>query len=126
MSQLDRREGASGSWLRDAKDREVKFDEKAARYDEMLESEFGTQNEMLECEVRSELKTKQKVKCKVRCWAWWATWPEELKELDRKKLSSMMNEGLGIEDGGEGERQDGRGGIHRQLLDIGATASAEA
>jgi hypothetical protein len=108
------------------KDREVKFDGKAAAYDEMVESEFGMQKEMLECEVRSELKTTPKVKGEVRCWAWWATRPEELEELEHNKFSSMMNEGLGIEDGGDGERQDGRGGIHRWLLGIGATASAEA
>ena len=59
MSQLDRREGASGNWLCDAKDREVKFDGKAAAYDEMVESEFGMQDEMLECEVWSELKKKE-------------------------------------------------------------------
>ena len=37
----------------------MKFDEKAARYDEMLESEFGTQNVMLECEVLNELMTEE-------------------------------------------------------------------
>eukprot|EP00972_Heterocapsa_arctica_P083186 12258275-Heterocapsa_arctica.AAC.1 len=38
----------------------MKFDEKAAAYDEMVESEFGMQDEVLECEVWKELKTKEK------------------------------------------------------------------
>jgi hypothetical protein len=67
----------------------VKFDGKAAAYDELMESEFGMKDEMLECEVWNEL----------RCRAWWAALPERLEELEHNKLSSMMTEGLGIEDG---------------------------
>jgi hypothetical protein len=67
----------------------VKFDGKAAAYDELMESEFGMKDEMLECEVWNEL----------RCRAWWAALPERLEELEHNKLSSMMTEGLGIEHG---------------------------
>jgi hypothetical protein len=63
-----------------------KFDGKAAAYDEMVESEFGMQDEMLECEVWSELKKKE-----IRCGAWWAALPERLEELEHNKLSSMVN-----------------------------------